>query len=120
MDENSVPVDLIFVLEADGTIVDFYQAEGAALYVPAEVFLGKRPEDVLPAHIGQAFRETVERAWKEQRSISFLRSSRVRVSTSSSRRRRARSPSQIRAAISPRASSTTPNKAPSTGLRRAR
>ena len=67
MTERTAPADLIFVLEADGTIVDFYQAETGELFVPPEVFLGKTPQAVLPAEIGPGFADTLRRAREGER-----------------------------------------------------
>lgn len=71
MTERTAPADLIFVLEADGTIVDFYQAETGELYVPPEVFLGKTPQAVLPAEIAPAFVDALRRAREGERWVSF-------------------------------------------------
>jgi PAS domain S-box-containing protein len=47
--------DLYFRLDADQTIVDYRGATGEALYVPAEVFLGRRLRDVMPAEVCDRF-----------------------------------------------------------------
>ncbi|WPL16813.1 Signal transduction histidine-protein kinase BarA [Thiorhodovibrio winogradskyi] len=55
MESTLAPADLAFILEADGTILDFFRTEAAALYAPPEVFLGKRPAEVLPEKAAAAF-----------------------------------------------------------------
>ena len=52
--------DLYFLLEADGTIVDYTTARQSDLYLPPEAFLGKRMQDVLPPAVGAQFRDAVE------------------------------------------------------------
>lgn len=51
--------DLFFLLEPDGTVVEYQAAENADLYVPAETFMGKRIQDVLPAQVAQQFESNI-------------------------------------------------------------
>ena len=44
--------DLYFQLDLDGRIVAYHAARSSGLYVPPEVFLGNRMQDVLPPDIG--------------------------------------------------------------------
>ncbi len=60
--------DLSFRLEPDGTITHYHAGPGASLYVPPEQFLGRRMQDVLPAHVGVLF----ERAVREASDSNFL------------------------------------------------
>ena len=41
--------DLMFVLQSDGTFVDYHARDPTALFVPPDTFLGKNVRDVLPA-----------------------------------------------------------------------
>jgi len=49
--------DLFFRLEGDGTILDYHAGDTSYLYVPPEMFLGKRMRDVLPPQVGKLFDE---------------------------------------------------------------
>ena len=51
--------DLYFRIGGDGTILDFRAGREADLYVPPEVFLGKRLHDILPAHVVELFDQAV-------------------------------------------------------------
>ncbi|MFE1743773.1 PAS domain S-box protein [Coleofasciculus sp. H7-2] len=53
--------DLYFRLNSDGTILDYNagQIGTGNLYIPPEVFLGKRMQDILPPHIGHQFDEGI-------------------------------------------------------------
>ncbi|MEW5861226.1 MAG: PAS domain S-box protein [Cyanobacteriota bacterium] len=53
--------DLYFRLNSDGTILDYNagQIGSENLYIPPEVFLGKRMQDILPPHIGHQFQEGI-------------------------------------------------------------
>lgn len=51
--------DLYFRLAADGTILD-YRGRREAVYVPAEQFLGKRMQAVLPAPVGERFSAEID------------------------------------------------------------
>ena len=47
--------DLFFLMEKDGTILDYKAGDESKLYVPPESFLGKRMQDVLPEGVGEKF-----------------------------------------------------------------
>ena len=47
--------DLYFLIDNDGTLLDFRARRHGALYVPPEVFLGKRFDEVLPPEIAELF-----------------------------------------------------------------
>nr|WP_242040758.1 PAS domain S-box protein [Coleofasciculus sp. FACHB-1120] len=53
--------DLYFRLNSDGTILDYSAGQIGAedLYIPPEVFLGKRMQEILPPHIGYQFHEAI-------------------------------------------------------------
>jgi PAS domain S-box-containing protein len=47
--------DLYFLTDADGTLLDYRARQGSSLYVPPEVFLGKRFDEVLPPTVAALF-----------------------------------------------------------------
>ena len=49
--------DMFFLMEQDGTILDYRGGQASDLYVPPEVFLGKRMQDVLPLGASTKFEE---------------------------------------------------------------
>jgi PAS domain S-box-containing protein len=53
--------DLHFIVSADGTILEYYGAPDADLYVPVEAFLGKTLHDVLPAPAASQIAEGLSR-----------------------------------------------------------
>jgi PAS domain S-box-containing protein len=71
MDVFLAPADLAFILEADGSIVDYYSAESATLYRPPEVFLGRNLAQVLPPEVVTAFTAALAGADRPGRSQSF-------------------------------------------------
>lgn len=54
--------DMMFILDGQGRYVNYHAGRTEDLYVPPEVFLGKRVEEVLPARIGGLFQEAYQRA----------------------------------------------------------
>ena len=54
--------DLFFRMERDGTIVDYRARMDDDLYVPPEVFLGKRMHDMLPPDVGAALARAFDEA----------------------------------------------------------
>jgi signal transduction histidine kinase len=54
--------DLMFVMDKDGTYVDYYARDAADLYVPPERFLGKRISDVMPPDLADIFMDALGRA----------------------------------------------------------
>lgn len=54
--------DLFFRVGADGTILEHQTSQTSDLYVPPEVFLGKRMQDILPAPANQQTYEAVQRS----------------------------------------------------------
>ena len=53
--------DLLFIMKDDGTIVDYRAQKDSDLYVEPNVFLNHKVEEVLPPHIGEAFRENLKK-----------------------------------------------------------
>jgi PAS domain-containing protein len=53
--------DLYFRLAADGRILSYRAGAENGLYVPPEVFLNRRMQDVLPADVGEKFDAAAER-----------------------------------------------------------
>jgi|GEM_PF-555999 len=51
--------DLLFIMESDGTIVDFRAQSQSNLYVEPNFFLGKKVQDVLPADVGEMFYKNI-------------------------------------------------------------
>ncbi|PQJ96058.1 hypothetical protein [Chromatium okenii] len=47
--------DLFFLIDHDGTLLDFRARRYSSLYVPPEVFLGKRFNEVLPPEVAALF-----------------------------------------------------------------
>lgn len=58
---RAVP-DLFFQMHADGTIHRYLASPTSGLYVPPEVFLGKRMQDVLPPEPGALFARAFQEA----------------------------------------------------------
>lgn len=51
--------DMFFLLDRDGTIRDYRAQRRTDLYVPPEVFLGRRMQDVLPPELGELFQRNL-------------------------------------------------------------
>ncbi|MBK5965047.1 hypothetical protein CCR95_13365 [Thiocystis minor] len=54
--------DLYFLTDADGILLDYRTRRDASLYVPPEVFLGKRVDEVLPPEVAARFSEQLAAA----------------------------------------------------------
>ena len=52
--------DLLFVMEKDGTIIDYRAQTNGNLYVKPEVFLGKKMQEVLPDKVKEFFSKNLE------------------------------------------------------------
>ena len=57
--------DLFFLMDPDGTIRDYRAQRASDLYVPAEFFLGKRMQDVLPPEVGEQFQQKIAEITRE-------------------------------------------------------
>jgi PAS domain S-box-containing protein len=55
--------DMMFVLERDGTYVDFHARDPRLLFVEPGEFLGRSIRDVMPPALGEMFMEAIERVW---------------------------------------------------------
>jgi len=68
--------DLYFRMKADGTIVDYRARSDDALYVPPEVFLGKKMLELLPpdvsAYLDGVFRKALEEGKAGQADYSLM------------------------------------------------
>jgi PAS domain S-box-containing protein len=51
--------DLFFLLDSDGTILDYHAAPDSQLYVAPEIFLSRRTQDVLPPEVGARFASAI-------------------------------------------------------------
>jgi PAS domain S-box-containing protein len=49
--------DLMFLLDENGTYLDWYAADVADLYVPPEQFLGRKMREIMPPDLAEAFEE---------------------------------------------------------------
>jgi PAS domain S-box-containing protein len=54
--------DLMFVLDRDGTYVDYHARDPRLLFVPPERFLGKKIADVMPPDLAERFETALEAA----------------------------------------------------------
>lgn len=67
---NAIP-DLLFRISSDGTIRDYHAPDVSELFLPPEKFVGKKLQDILPAHVISAYREAVNDAVKYRKSKMF-------------------------------------------------
>lgn len=63
--------DLFFLLESDGTIIDYRASRKTDLYIPPEQFLGYLMQDVLPESVGNLFSFNIKKASATKKLISF-------------------------------------------------
>jgi HD-GYP domain-containing protein (c-di-GMP phosphodiesterase class II) len=59
--------DLLFVLEEDGTIVDFKAGQGAPYYMPPAKYLGRKIQEALPYKAGRKFGDALFRMRADRR-----------------------------------------------------
>lgn len=65
--------DLMFVFDKDLTIIDYNAALGKGdLYVPPEVFLGKKPEEVLPEDVANAMNLSIREVFETGKPIELI------------------------------------------------
>jgi len=57
--------DLFFLLDRDGVYLDYRAGEGSGLYVPPEVFIGRRLEDVLPSDVAASISAALQAAIRD-------------------------------------------------------
>ncbi len=63
--------DLFFLMDADGTILDYRASRSGDLYVSPEHFLGRRMGDVLPPAAAEIFERNLALAASEHRLITY-------------------------------------------------
>jgi len=51
--------DLLFILDEQGTILDYKAGDTQRLYVPAAQFLRRKMQDVLPSSVGKKFTDAL-------------------------------------------------------------
>ena len=51
--------DLLFILDSDGTILDYKAGDMSHLYISPEIFLGRKMQDVLPPEVGRKIADAV-------------------------------------------------------------
>jgi signal transduction histidine kinase len=54
--------DLMFVMQRDGTYLDYHAKDPRLLFAPPERFLGRNVRDVMPAPLAELFLDALERA----------------------------------------------------------
>jgi PAS domain S-box-containing protein len=55
--------DVMFLIDRQGTFIDYMTSAETKLYAPPGEFLGKRVVDVLPPEVNAELEETIERMW---------------------------------------------------------
>lgn len=60
----NVAQDILFILNPDGTIIDYRTSMENDLYIPPEVFLDKKMQDVVPSDVGKQFKDVLARIAK--------------------------------------------------------
>lgn len=63
--------DLFFLLEGDGTIVDYHASNTSKLYVPPEHFIGKQIANVLPKSVCDKFKINIAKVLKQKGVANF-------------------------------------------------
>ena len=63
--------DLMFVIDRDGTYLDYSAPDKDDLYLPPDKFLGKRVQDVLPLEVAQDVMPCIEQALTSHEPVSF-------------------------------------------------
>lgn len=63
--------DLFFLMEEDGTIVDYHASNTSKLYVPPEHFIGKQITSVLPEGVCDKFKIHIAKVLKQKGVASF-------------------------------------------------
>ncbi|NOY99050.1 MAG: HD domain-containing protein [Chloroflexi bacterium] len=62
--------DLLFILDNDGTILDYKSGNNTFFFVPPEEFLNKRVQDVLPQDVGSKIGRAIEKVNRTGETIS--------------------------------------------------
>ncbi len=63
--------DIYFLMDQDGTILDYRAKPDTALYVSPETFMGKRMQDVMPADIAEMFDENIALVYESNAWLNF-------------------------------------------------
>ena len=63
--------DLFFLMESDGTILDYHASNKSDLYATPESFIGKNMSDVLPKEVGNKFHIHLAKALQQTEMITF-------------------------------------------------
>jgi len=63
--------DLVFCISRNGIFLDYKPVEGIDLYVPPEVFLGKKIDEVLPADVAQIAMRYIEQTLQTGEAQQF-------------------------------------------------
>jgi len=63
--------DLFFLMEKDGTVIDYHAGDNKHLYVPPKSFIGKNISKLLPGKIADNFKKHIEKTINEQSMSSF-------------------------------------------------
>ena len=53
--------DLLFILDSDGTILDYRAGDASHLYVPPEKFLQRKMQDILPPEVGRKIADVLSK-----------------------------------------------------------
>jgi HD-GYP domain-containing protein (c-di-GMP phosphodiesterase class II) len=62
--------DLLFVLDSDGTILDYKTGDPSLLYVSPQEFLDRKMQDSLPAEIGIRIDKAIEETHRNEKNVS--------------------------------------------------
>ncbi len=71
MDVSLTIPDLYFLVDADGTLLDYRAREQSTLYVPPAFFLGRRFDEVLPPDIAAQFKQHLMHALSRDELVVF-------------------------------------------------
>lgn len=63
--------DLFFLMESDGTILDYHANNESDLYLAPESFIGKNMSDVLPKEVANKFLNHLTKALQQTEMVSF-------------------------------------------------
>lgn len=62
--------DLLFVLDSDGTILDYKAGDAALLHLSPQEFLERKLQDALPGEIGIRISRAIEETHREEKNVS--------------------------------------------------
>lgn len=62
--------DLMFVMSRDGVYLDYHAANSSALLVPADQFVGKRMQDILPPDLARTLEPLLDKAMTAEYPVS--------------------------------------------------